>query len=148
MFFQESRKPIFRFRLLEWHGAKNSDHILELCARTSSVCSLAVFRNANRTSPGAGMTPFFLFQLRLMSFNCVFHCSNRVIRRLFLFLYCKEYNTNQNVRLRCAECTAHTAWVIDKTQAAQPLRMGGFRSPGASHLRFPLAARMILNARR
>jgi hypothetical protein len=46
-------------------GPSTQNVILELCAKTSSVDSIAVFRNANWTSPGAGLPPSF--QLRLIS---------------------------------------------------------------------------------
>ena len=60
-------------------------HILDICARTSSVSSIVVFYNANWTSPAAGeaFNSLAVLHLRLLSCNRVIHCSHQVIERVF-----------------------------------------------------------------
>ena len=94
-----------------WNGMDPStqNHVLEICARTSSVDSIAVFCNTNWTSPGAGTALTFLLVLRLLSCNRVFNCSHRVIGRLFrIQVGIKDYDPYKNVWIRCsAHCVGN-----------------------------------------
>ena len=99
----ESPSVVYAF----WNGMDPStqNHILEICARTSSVDSIAVFRNTNWTSPGAGTAFTFLLFLRSLSCNRVFYRSHRVIGRLFrIQVGFKDYDPYKNV---CIWCSAH-----------------------------------------
>jgi hypothetical protein len=116
-------------------------------ARGLHLCSVLLC-SVTRIGPlQALVCRFFLFQLRLLSSNCVFHCSNRVIGRLFRRqVGSKEYSTNQNVRLRCAaHCVGH------RQNASGPATTNGrfsylrrlafaFRSPNVVHTAKALAA--------
>ena len=98
-----------------WNGMSPSTQncVLELCARTLSVDSIAVFYNTkftNWTSPGAGTAlQIPCCDLPVIHVLKVFHCSHRVIELLFrLHVGFKEYYQDQDVRLQCpAHCVGN-----------------------------------------
>ena len=99
------------------------NYILELCARSSSVESIAVFYNANWTSAKSGMAGLSLAvcYMRLMSCN---EFSIAVIESLDTFSDHK-WILRSTIHTRMYGSSAqHTAWVIDRIRGHRSIRMG------------------------